>query len=948
MKRINKLLSPINGIRGAISLFMAVLMTPFLTIAMLLVETGRYNSAVSVLDEALGVSSVSTLANYDEYLHSRWGLLAVSQQKDLSKMYEEYLSVNSEIMGDSISVDKVEVEGLYSLWDADVLKYQILEYSKLNAPAKLINNFGNFDVLIKQLEKIGNFDQIANIFTSGAKIMDSGITIVEKAMDLKEQAEKLDELNKEYTEKFQDFKGDVDSLIDTLIRIRQLEYEIPQLQASLQTLRAELAILQSAASNSSDSDSEDGPDYGQLISDKQDEISATERALRSAENELERKRKSIDSLRKAAGNAKDNYFEHLQECADVLEKYKTTMQDVLVELSGIIESCTSALESSLQISTNVSQKKKQESEIKEELKLKEEADFDESGSYATGKDYLISVEREVAELETELAVVTATNAGVKTIADGLTTTFENYSDALVGEYISGLRALSKKVSAFNVDVITADSARVTAGEYKNALLAGYVAAKDIDKFLEEQEKKLKEGSLGALLDSLKSIYNSLMGLNLFFEDKLNANILTSGLKSVTPGNKLFDIVTSVCNMMTSLMQMAVDFATFDLLGFLKAGKNFFESLANVFTSLGDILINLVSMFAGDRLLYTTYATFNLPCRTDCSGTGNGGISMKTMTGTTVSTRVSQSSGSLPPVKQTFNVPAFGEIGALVQTINTRKNGGGSDPAFCGAELEYMLYGSNSEMVNQLVTFLSLYLVRLLCSIPTIMADPEVQGLAASATLGYPVVIALFVILEPLVQTILLTNGAAQKFIPSDVYLSPSGIPSLLNDLFDFCHIPNSVSESIESAMVTAVSKSEEDYAYNKEMKEYQNEMKERAKGKTKAKPIGNVQRQLKSEGQQAWEKYKKSFFTFEYREYCYLLLSLTVNEPEFLNRLANLIETETKYYYSTCEADKSHGFTLSHAYTNISVSVNANINQMLPSLLSADIFRISRENYRGY
>ena len=134
----------------------------------------------------------------------------------------------------------------------------------------------------------------------------------------------------------------------------------------------------------------------------------------------------------------------------------------------------------------------------------------------------------------------------------------------------------------------------------------------------------------------------------------------------------------------------------------------------------------------------------------------------------------------------------------------------------------------------------------------------------------------------------------------------------------------------------------------KEMKEYQNEMKERAKGKTKAKPIGNVQRQLKSEGQQAWEKYKKSFFTFEYREYCYLLLSLTVNEPEFLNRLANLIETETKYYYSTCEADKSHGFTLSHAYTNISVSVNANINQMLPSLLSADIFRISRENYRGY
>lgn len=942
MKRINKLLSPINGIRGAISLFMAVLMTPFLTIAMLLVETGRYNSAVSVLDEALGVSSVSTLANNDEYLHSRWGLLAVSQQKDLSKMYEEYLSVNSEIMGDSISVDKVEVEGLYSLWDTDVLKYQILEYSKLNAPAKLINNFGNFDVLIKQLEKIGNFDQIANIFTSGVKVMDSGITIVEDAITLKEQADKLDELDKDYTNKFQDFKGDVDTLIDTLIRIRQLEYEIPQLRQRLETLKAELADLESAASSSSGSDSEDAPDYAQMISDKRSEISSTESDIRSAEKELERKKNSINSLRGNAKNSRDDYAELITDIADALEDYKDTMQDVQKELSNVIDSCTSALESSVTLSTNVAEKKKILADLESDLKLKEEADFDDSGSYQAGLDYKIALEREIAELETELSVLEATNTGINTIAEGMTTTFENYSDATVVEYVNGFRTLSTKVSEFNVDGITADSSRVTASVYKNVAVAGYVEAKDIDAFMEEQEKKLKEGSLSALLDGLKSIYNSLMGFNLFFEDKLNANVMMGGLKSVDPGNDLFNIVESACNILTSALQMGAEIATLDLLGLLKEFKDILESVANVFISLGDMLYNLINMFAGERLLYTTYAAFNLPCRTDCSETASGGIvSMKTMTGTSVSTRTTQSSGSLPPIKQTFNVPVFGEISALVQTINAQKNGGGSDPAFCGAELEYMLYGSNSEMVNQLVTFLSLYLVRLLCSIPTIMSDTEVQALAASATLGYPVIIALYIFLEPLVQTILLTNGAAQKFIPSDVYLSPSGIPALLNDLINFCHIPDSVSENIENAMVDAVSKSKEEYLYQKKMQESGSTVQQ-------AKPIGNVQRRLKSQPQQAWEKYKKSFFTFEYREYCYLLLSLTVNEPEFLNRLANLIETETKYYYSTCEADKSHGFTLSDAYTNISVSVNANINQMLPSLLSADIFRISRENYRGY
>lgn len=942
MKRINKFLSPINGIRGAISLFMAVLMTPFLTIAMLLVETGRYNSAVSVLDEALGVSSVSVLANYDEYLHSRWGLLAVSQQKDLSKMYEEYLSVNSEIMGDSISVDKVEVEGLYSLWDTDVLKYQILEYSKLNAPAKLINNFGNFDVLIKQLEKIGNFDQIANIFTSGVKVMDSGITIVEDAITLKEQADKLDELDKDYTNKFQDFKGDVDTLIDTFIRIRQLEYEIPQLRQRLETLKAELADLESAASSSSGSDSEDAPDYAQMISDKRSEISSTESDIRSAEKELERKKNSINSLRGNAKNSRDDYSELLTDIADALEAYKDTMQDVQKELSNVIDSCTSALESSVTLSTNVAEKKKILADLESDLKLKEEADFDDSGSYQAGLDYKIALEREIAELETELSVLEATNTGINTIAEGMTTTFENYSDATVVEYVNGFRALSTKVSEFNVDGITADSSRVTASVYKNVAVAGYVEAKDIDAFMEEQEKKLKEGSLSALLDGLKSIYNSLMGFNLFFEDKLNANVMLGGLKSVNPGNDLFNIVESACNILTSALQMGAEIATLDLLGLLKEFKDILVSVANVFISLGDMLYNLINMFAGERLLYTTYAAFNLPCRTDCSETASGGIvSMNTMTGTSVSTRTTQSSGSLPPIKQTFNVPVFGEISALVQTINAQKNGGGSDPAFCGAELEYMLYGSNSEMVNQLVTFLSLYLVRLLCSIPTIMSDTEVQALAASATLGYPVIIALYIFLEPLVQTILLTNGAAQKFIPSDVYLSPSGIPALLNDLINFCHIPDSVSESIENAMVDAVSKSKEEYLYQKKMQESGSTVQQ-------AKPIGNVQRKLKSQPQQAWEKYKKSFFTFEYREYCYLLLSLTVNEPEFLNRLANLIETETKYYYSTCEADKSHGFTLSDAYTNISVSVDANINQMLPSLLSADIFRISRENYRGY
>ena len=59
-KKVKSYLAPYFNcsFNGAISLFMAILMTPFLTVAMVmvLVDAGRYNSVVSILDEAMGVS----------------------------------------------------------------------------------------------------------------------------------------------------------------------------------------------------------------------------------------------------------------------------------------------------------------------------------------------------------------------------------------------------------------------------------------------------------------------------------------------------------------------------------------------------------------------------------------------------------------------------------------------------------------------------------------------------------------------------------------------------------------------------------------------------------------------------------------------------------------------------------------------------------------------------
>ena len=145
----------INGTKGAISLMLAALMLPFYSLAAILIETQRYQSSVRALDELLGTSSVSVLANYDKYLHDRFGLLAVAQSPEenaLSASLLSYLNKNqlTDIAG--LDMDSVSATGLYPLANTAVLRRQIEEYGKFLVPAKVAADFGNIEDIVKELE----------------------------------------------------------------------------------------------------------------------------------------------------------------------------------------------------------------------------------------------------------------------------------------------------------------------------------------------------------------------------------------------------------------------------------------------------------------------------------------------------------------------------------------------------------------------------------------------------------------------------------------------------------------------------------------------------------------------------------------------------------------------------------------------------------------------------
>ncbi len=104
----------INGTKGVISLFLAILMLPFVSIGGALINAARVDSAVAVFDEALCNASNSTLGTYDEFLRKRFGLLAISQntssrgggytvQNLISDTFEYYMEQNVGVLSNTYS-----------------------------------------------------------------------------------------------------------------------------------------------------------------------------------------------------------------------------------------------------------------------------------------------------------------------------------------------------------------------------------------------------------------------------------------------------------------------------------------------------------------------------------------------------------------------------------------------------------------------------------------------------------------------------------------------------------------------------------------------------------------------------------------------------------------------------------------------------------------------------
>lgn len=812
LKKFSRFLGKyINGMKGAVSLLLVLTLSPMLSIALILVESARYQNAVELMEEITDSSAFSTLADYDSFLDERFGLLSVSQERNIDTAFGDYIGHNISALGKSVTIDSQKASGAFALSDIDILKQQLLEYSEISVAAEVVAEGINLDDILEELQKKLNVEEIRkemDAVSACADFTEEIAGILKSINDVQKQYGTYSDALKNYKEKYEPFEMK--------------------------------ALALAAAANESDGEEEDGE-----------------------EEDAEEDKVSI--------------YAEKEDYKTAAETLKTELTELKNEIDGII-SAINNLPTKLQ----KFDKARSKLESKSELELKSEAD-------SAGED------------------TTSTYEWIKIVAGETTNTFkniigENFDVTIEGEIqalkdqITKLGMLEDEAitSAWTQDTIKAEYGCVSILSIGDSFLTG------INRLISSLNEKASVGMAGfASMGSFLDIANQLLDIKCLYDTKLNAAVSESGLytnsrmalSSKISVSALTELI-GACEIFwdgirslniykamiaaVKLMAATVIFLAAVISWVLEIGANFFT-----------LTVSGPKEWYNSLLLYG-YGAYNLPNRTNYDS------------GRTVSDY---------PYKKVYQL-AGGSGGNDAVTGALRDfapigDETGTDEMFKGAEAEYVLVGSTSELQNQGVAFFNLYMLRLVLDFWAVWKNPEVSAVAAVAGPGSLLVKLAVVLAEPMLDSLILVNGGEEYLFKKTVYLTVTGLPDLMEDLNDIA----SISENLKGKIKDAIKGDENSAA-----------------GTDKG----------------ASDKKKKDRFDASYTEHMLLLTLLSVNQTTFMRRIQNLIQMEA--------AANSQAFDLDKAYTYIYSDVKYTLNPMfnIDSLTKNGLFTATRRQYSGY
>lgn len=875
---------------------LCILITPFLSMAGALIELSRYQSATELMQEVIDSSMLSVLADYDEYLEDRFGLFAVSQDTDMSESFTSYLNSNSEILSGAVSVDSASLNGKFSLsakgdsGDYDVLEAQLLDFSETSALTEmLLENFKLQDI-IDALKDITGFSNITSI-ASDVKDATSAIkSLVESAEDL------YNDVTTVY-DAFFGAKNAVQIIVDTFNSISNevqtaLEFNISEYQIGEDENGA--LILQRIEPTGEENDTID------IISE-----------LKNS--------KYIDyfNIIKIEVASILNYINDISSTVDKLPADLTALQDSLSNAKTVVEKIK-----------NIGSSGASSAETSDS---KNDAMKGSAQSSAT----------ELSEVFDE--IISDLEEAVSDISDDMLSEIKSSVTDILGEFkdeVSNIVLLKN----FNQNFISAELLNTVAKYFVTTLKDGGTLSLDsfysyflgnnsitklfnaieeipekLDEAVSDAWENLKKAVSDSVISALKSLVKTIAemfkidivdtDLNAYLNDEV-----ASGLASDNgPYAKFLEGISDLIDEINGLSGGDdSDESIWDKIkGFIDSLFGIFEAVEKVLSSILDLVGTFISKISDfieavkkpenfyDFFLLAGYMIHNLPNRlteldSESAITGYPYSDLPT-------DNISSSSG--------FNNTGLGDLAGYLKEDT---DGSGGNRVFKGAEVEYIMAGTRSEIMNQLVAFMQIYMIRLLLNLPVVFTDGSVSSMATTANIFGWIVYLVILLAEPLCDTILIVKGGEINLLKNKCFLTPTGIPDLIEAYKDL-RVNSLVTGALESL-----------------------------KGN-----LENVDHGSSSSSGDNSSGALDDVLNIGYEDHLLICIVLMLPKDQLLTRFANLIQIEAKQYYST------HGgkpFDINKAYTCVTCDATVTYYPFISIFEAAGLstFSVDYEQDRSY
>lgn len=959
----------INGTKGMISLFLALIMLPFTTIAGSLVNAARINSAVAIFDEALCNASDSTLGTYDSFLRKRFGLLAMEQQtsdgelsneavsKLISETFKEYMKENVKALSNTyISFDS-ESTGVYSLADTDVLLSQVLEYSKYSVPTKLVEDGLSIESMIGRLEKNIPGKDILNLITAGAGVADNMLTLAEDFAALKTAINDEDTAITNYNNAYDAFSGAVSQYVS---KKSEMETELSDLQAKIDEEKEKTDGLVEQIEGITQSISELENEQETDDVDNSEKIEALTTELENLKADNEAVLEAWETAKTNYTTKKTEYETQLTQLLNTIMTNKATYSSCISVLSGkisVVQKKLLAVQKDIaNMGTSVvnmggtvantiieNESKKNDKSIEELKKDKENAESEEEKKALD--EQIEKLKNGKTELKNIGKVVDAQKTGFTKAMDSIKVDIKEFDSSIYSVAIENLNTLKDKVdNEYNTDSI--DGYVDKAMYYVE--ISGRLTYEAVEKAEENLVESCAKSTIWALVKAVIGFIKALFSITLVYDEQLGAVIDSNyyeenyhGLPAEKDRNlyplsegaagdaalseyykDLFGDYGAVdTGILGSFDLLSVLESIFEDIGVISTNVsamtaiyglfNFASRFKEITDATGRIVENMKSiiMYFGQALSETSiyskvllsgYISYMTSDRTTYSGsTLNGGsFNLRGQEPTTI-----------------LNGNIISGFDTLLTTIQKNIEGG-SEKCFVGAEKEYILYGSSSEIANQAAAFGTIYLIRVIADMYKILTNPEVASIAAACTIAAPIVYILYIFIEPLVDTVILVNGGEIDLIKNYVYLTPTGLESLVSHFKEL----SLTSEQMDNAKI--------DF-----------------KNAIGASDYADVQKAFGTSKDSEESKY----WNINYSQNLFLIMTIFSSREKMLDRLSNIIEMEAVENLINNGNSDSQKFDLDYSYTHIRTEASFTTNEFISiSENGVGLNAKKRIIYRGY